>query len=72
MAGMKYVWKIIARTGNDGADRPACYAYAGSMREALELGGDPDAKAIPQVGRNWQGADELQVIGGDLHCIRPV
>jgi hypothetical protein len=67
MAGMKYVWKITAGAGSDGADHPACYAYAGSMREALELAGEPDAKAIPQVGRNWQGADGVQVIWGDLH-----
>lgn len=54
MTGMRYVWKITARGDQGSTEHLPCYAYAGSMREALELAGEPDALATPEVGREWQ------------------
>ncbi len=39
----------------DEADHRQGYALAGSMGEALELAGYPDAVAIPQTGKLWPG-----------------
>jgi hypothetical protein len=57
MADMKYVWKIMVRTALDEADRRQGYVLAGSMGEALELAGHPDAVAIPQVDKLWPGSE---------------
>jgi len=52
---MKYVWKIMVHGDLEQTDSRQGYALAGSMGEALELAGCPDAVAIPQVGRLWPG-----------------
>ncbi|PUB17078.1 hypothetical protein DFP92_10288 [Yoonia sediminilitoris] len=57
MARMKYVWKIILESASDEVENRQVYALAGSMGEALELAGEPNARAIPQVGTNWPGAE---------------
>ena len=61
LANMKYVWKIIVRNAVDDTNRRECYAFAGSMREALELAGEPNAMAIPQVGKTWPGPEGVNV-----------
>ncbi len=61
LANMKYVWKIIVRSAPDDTNRQECYAFAGSMREALELAGEPNAMAIPQVGKAWPGPEGVNV-----------
>lgn len=61
MESMKYVWKIILQNAPDEADNRQGYAFAGSMGEALELAGVPNARAIPQVGKTWPGAEGAKV-----------
>lgn len=61
MESMKYVWKIILQNAPDEADKLQGYAFAGSMGEALELVGEPNARAIPQVGKTWPGAEGVKV-----------
>jgi hypothetical protein len=58
---MKYVWKIIVRSHPDEAARRQGYAWAGSMSEALELAGHPDAVAIPQVHKLQPGPEGERV-----------
>ncbi|WP_299739529.1 hypothetical protein [uncultured Roseobacter sp.] len=57
MISMKYVWKITLRRALKSGDRQQGYALAGSMGEALELAGAPDAIAVPQPGKAWQGPE---------------
>jgi hypothetical protein len=61
MADMKYVWKITGRGAPDPSDLRQCYALAGSMREALELAGEPNSMAIPQVGKTWPGPEGVNI-----------
>ncbi|WP_220798005.1 hypothetical protein [Roseobacter sp. OBYS 0001] len=44
------------RNAVDKSERRHGYAFAGSMGEALELAGHPDAVAIPQIEKVWPGA----------------
>ena len=53
---MKYVWKIVVRHSMDEPSRRQGYALAGSMGEALEMAGDPNAVAIPQTRKMWPGS----------------
>ena len=53
MSGMKYVWKIIVRSEPNETLRRQGYALAGSMGEALELAGHPNAVAVPQIDKVW-------------------
>ncbi|WP_299970487.1 hypothetical protein [uncultured Roseobacter sp.] len=52
---MKYVWKITVRRNDGATDRRQGYALAGSMGEALEMAGHPNAVAIPQTHQMWPG-----------------
>lgn len=53
---MRYVWKIVVRYSMSEPDRRQGYALAGSMGEALEMAGDPEAIAIPQTHKMWPGS----------------
>ena len=53
---MKYVWKIMVRSAPDAPDARKGYALAGSMGEALEMSGEPNAVAIPQTHTMWPGS----------------
>ena len=58
MPGMKYVWKIMVRNAPNEAVLRQGYALAGSMSEALELAGQLNAVAVPQVGKVWSGPED--------------
>jgi len=55
---MKYVWKItIPASASAGGARQG-YALAGSMGEAREMAGMPDAVAVPMAHTIWPGAED--------------
>ncbi len=60
MAEMKYVWEIMLHDPDTGSYRNQGYVQAGSMREALELAGHPNAVAIPQVNKSWPDQSDNQ------------
>ncbi|MEM6889513.1 MAG: hypothetical protein AAF636_15405 [Pseudomonadota bacterium] len=47
--GVTYVWKIVVRENPYEADCRQGWALAGSIGEALEMAGEPEAIATPQV-----------------------
>ena len=61
MAGMQYVWKIMVRSVTDEDEGRQGYALAGSMGEALELAGEQNAVAIPQIEKVWPGPANAKV-----------
>ena len=46
----------MVRSAPDAPDARKGYALAGSMGEALEMSGEPNAVAIPQTHTMWPGS----------------